>query len=81
MCFAREKQDTSHFTLRRILTCTAEFQNGTPQGLSLQKSKRLSSIQKLAPFSLQAAKQDLVSVTHTAENPKTPSLTNHEAKL
>lgn len=70
------RQVISH---RRILTCTAEFQNGTPQGLNLQKSKGLTSIQQLVPFLLQSAKQSLLSVTHAADNPKTSSLP-HEAK-
>lgn len=67
------------FHTRRILTFTAEFQNGTHQGLNLQKPKALPSIQQQAPFSLLAVKQGLLSVTYAAENPKISSLPTRQS--
>lgn len=55
---ARTGHKSSH--TREILTCIMEFQNGTHQK-DFQKSKELTSIQQQAPFSLQAAKQRLLS--------------------
>lgn len=70
----REGEKPSH--TKRILTCTAELQDGTQQGLDFQKSKGLTSFQQQAPFSLQAAKQHLrflqdpdPSVTHSLRQP------------
>lgn len=43
--FCQGKRGEKSFHTRRILTFTAEFQNGTHQDLNLQKSKGLTSIQ------------------------------------
>lgn len=70
----RTEENPSH--TKMIFTCTAELQNGTHQGLNIQKTKGLTSFQQQAPFALQAAKQHLhflqdpdPSVAHSLRQP------------